>query len=223
MLTSPLTLAQFFDSPLITGVAMSCALPDNRRFNKTAGGLVISSERGARLWQGSIKMAPLPHVDASEVDALMALVTGSGMAFLMYDSRSEYPRYDPTGSILGATVPILAGVQVNRVDIGLSGLPVGYQIRPGDTLAFTYGASPVRYAMHRVIVGRTANGSGVTGTGIQVVPPLRTGYTVGVTQVTLIKSPMVAQVVPGSYVPPEYEKGAVSSPGSFDFMQTLRG
>ena len=222
MLASPLTLAQFFDNPLISGVAMSCALPDNRRFNKTAGGLVISSERGARLWQGSIQMAPLPHADASEIDALMALVTGSGMAFLMYDSRSAYPRNDPTGSILGASTPILSAVAANRSDVSISGLPAAYVLSAGDTVAFTYGTSPVRYAMHRVVNRRVANGSGNVSL-VQLVPPLRTGYTTGVTQLSLIKSPMVAQVVPGSYVPPEYGKGLVSSPGSFDFMQTLRG
>lgn len=222
MLASPLTLAQLFDHPLFGASAMSCFLPDNRRFNKTGGGLVFGSERGTRLWQGSVQMTPLSHADAGEIDALMALVTGSGMAFLMYDSRSAYPRADPTGSILGASVPILSFVNANKVDINISGLPAGYVISAGDTLSFTYGTSPVRYAMHKVVVGKTA-GSGGIATAVQVTPPLRPGYSVGVTQISLIKSPMIAQVVPGSYVPPNFQSGVISSPGSFDFMQTLRG
>ena len=222
MLASPLTLGQLFDNPIFGAKTMSCVLPDNRRFNKTGGGLVLGSERGARLWQGSVEMIPMANADASEIDALMAMLTGSGMAFLMYDSRSAYPRADPTGSILGASVPILSFVNANRADINISGLPAAYAISAGDTIAYTYGASPVRYAMHKVVVGRNATGGGVA-TAVQVTPPLRPGYSVGVTQISLIKSPMIAQVVPGSYVPPNFQPGAISTPGSFDFMQTLRG
>ncbi len=221
MLASPLTLAQLFDHPLFGASAMSCFLPDNRRFNKTGGGLVFGSERGARLWQGSIQMTVLPHADAAEIDALMSLVTGNGMAFLMYDSRSAYPRADPTGSILGASAPTISFVNANRADINISGLPAGYVLSAGDTLAFTYGSAPVRYAMHRIVVGRTASGGGVAST-LQISPPVRTTGLAG-TPVTLIKSPMIAQVVPGSYVPPNFQTGVISSPGSFDFMQTLRG
>lgn len=222
MLASPLTLAQLFDHALFGVSVMSCVIPDTRRFNKTAGGLVISSERGARLWQGSIQMTPLPNADASEIDAKMAVLTGSGMSFLMYDSRAAYPRSDPTGSILGASSVILNTVNANLNDITLSGLPVGYVISPGDTLSFTYGSAPTRYALHRVVSGGTAGGTGITGS-IQVSPPLRTGYVAGTSPVKLVKALMTAVVVPGSYSPPNFQPGKVSSPGSFDFTQTLRG
>lgn len=221
MYTSPLPLVTLFDNPLFGVSTMSCALPDNRRFNKTAGGLVIASERGARLWQGSIQMTPLPHADAAEIDALMSLVTGSGMSFLMYDGRSAYPRNDPTGSILGASVPILSFVAANRSDINITGLPAGYVLSAGDTISYTYGSTPVRYAMHRVVTRRVASGVGAIA-AMQLNPPLRLGYTVGTTTLDLIKSPMVANVIPGSYSPPNYQSGVISTPGSFDFMQTLR-
>ena len=221
MYTSPLPLVTLFDNPLFGVSTMSCALPDNRRFNKTAGGLVIASERGARLWQGSIQMTPQLHADAAEIDALMSLVTGSGMSFLMYDGRSAYPRNDPTGSILGASVPILSAVAANRADVSISGLPVGYVISAGDMISYTYGSAPVRYGLHRVVNRRVASAGGIA-TLVQLNPPLRLGYTVGTTTLDLTKPSMVANVIPGSYSPPNYQSGVISTPGSFDFMQTLR-
>ncbi len=223
MIASPIALSSFFDAASFGWSTASFFLPDNRRFNRTAGGLVIGSERGARLWQGSIQMIPLGHRDASFLDARMSLLTGSGMSFLIYDGRVAYPKADLDGSILGAATPVLNTVNANMNDITISGLPAGYVISNGDMIGYTYGSSPVRRALHKVAVGGSAaNGSGVSPT-LQVTPPIRPGYVAGATLVTLIKPAIAAQVVPGSYVPPNYQPGVISTPGSFDFIQTLRG
>ena len=60
-------------------------------------------------------------------------------------------------------------------------------------------------------------------TQLHVSPPIRPGYTTGVTQINLIKPLMIANIVPGSYVPAVYQRGLLSSAATFDFMQTLRG
>lgn len=221
MLTTPLSVAAFIDSSLFSGASMTFMLPDNRRFNRTAGGLVLGSERGARLWQGSITLTPRLNADAAAIDALLMFLTSGENSFFLYDCRSPFPKMDPAGTLVAASSPILAAVAANRQDINISGLPVGYVLSPGDTLSFAYGSSPTRYALHKVVVGATASAFGVIS-NLQVTPQLRPGYTAGVTAIVLRKPVMKAQIMPGTYRPSTYQAGRLSAPAAFDFTQTLR-
>ena len=85
-------------------------------------------------------------------------------------------------------------------------------------LAFQYGSNPVRHALHRIVVGGTASGSGLSPM-LEVVPNLRPGAVAGLA-VSLVRPTCKARVLPD----PTYGSGrqALSRGASFDFIQTLR-
>lgn len=216
-LTYPLNLGQFYDDLNIQNSVFS--LSESRQFNVNGAGQILDASLGARLWKGEATLVPAKHQELAKFLSLIELLLEPGASFVCYDKRHTWPFADPTGSILGASTPTLGTVDANNVDIRISGLPNGYTLTKGDMIAFTYLSGPTRRALHRVVVGATAGGLG--NADIQVVPPIRSGYTLG-TAITLNKPLMKAKIVPGSYKPPSGSPGALSSGASFEFMQTLR-
>jgi hypothetical protein len=217
-LTYPLTLAQFFDlTDIQTG---KFTLPDARQFDTTAGGEILESSLGSRLWMGEVTLISKTHKSQAQIEAFIEALMEPGTSFLAYDKRAAFPASDPTGSILGAATPVISSVAANNKDLTISGLPAAYVLTRGDMLSFTYSSSPTRYALHRVVVGATASGGGVAT--VEVTPPIRPGFAVSAA-ITLIKAKMQAKIVPGSYQPSHGDPGLQSSGVSFQFSQTLRG
>jgi len=216
-LTYPLTTAQFFHKLPIQSI--SFFLPEVSEVNRNAAGEVFTAELGARLWQGTIQLTPQKYATGGEDEALLALVQHPGASFYLYDWRRRTPLKDPTGSIMGASSPVIASLNANTRELTISGLPAAYVISPGDYIGFNYGSSPVRVAYHQVVIGGTASGGGVSPS-IEVIPPIRSGATVS-TAVRFFQGPIKAVVVPGSVQRPSGARG-ISSGLSFDFMQTLR-
>lgn len=216
-LTYPLTGAQFFDR--LRAAEVSFSLPDMREFSEDAGGNLFTSDHGARLWRGSVSIAPHFHARTAEIEALVSLCLQSGASFLAYDRRREYPAIDPRGIILGSTVPVIASLDANNCELTLSGLPAGYVLTAGDHLSFTYGAAPLRYALHRVVVGSVANSAGIMGP-IQVDPFLRSGVAVGAA-VRLVRPFCKMILSPGSYQPSSGGANRISAGLAFRFQQTL--
>lgn len=215
-LTFPLALNAFFDTLDIADVTFEAPEPIN--MSRTAGGEVIKSSLGPALWQGSVSLLPGSPEDIAAIEALLSLVGRPGASFMVYDPRKSGPRADPTGSILGASTPTLESVDADMRRLSIEGLPNGYVLSPGDMLAFTYGSNPTRYALHRIIVGATADGLGVTPL-FEVTPMIRTGATAGAA-VTLVKPACKAVLKDAA----SYGGGqfGVSSGPSFEFIQTLR-
>lgn len=114
---------------------------------------------------------------------------------------------------------VIATLNGNSRELQLSGLPVGYVLTPGDMLAFSYATSPVRFALHRVVVGGAADGAGLSPS-IEVVPHIRPGAAVGAA-VTLVRAPCKVLLMPDSVN--FGNRGRRHTSGiSFSFMQTLR-
>lgn len=144
-------------------------------------GALIAKDLGPTLWKPSFRSTEMEAADAGVIRAWCASLL-STEPFYGYDKLREYPlAYPlPTG-FTGLTVAgdafsgkcALASVATNKVELGLSALPVGFILSPGDYIAFDYGSSNGR-ALHMVIVGGTADGSGALS--IEVRPPLRVGY-----------------------------------------------
>ena len=216
-LTYPLTTAQFFQKLPIQSI--SFYLPEAVEINRGGAGEIFTAEVGARLWQGTVTLAPQKYATSGEDEALLALVQHSGASFYMYDHHRRAPLKDPTGSIMGASSPVIASLNANTRELTISGLPAAYVISPGDYIGFNYGSSPVRVAYHQVVIGGTASGGGVSPS-IEVIPPIRSGATVS-TAVRFFQGPIKAVVVPGSVQRPTGARGLTSGL-SFDFLQTLR-
>lgn len=214
-LTYPLSLAQFFDALPIASITMRPG--DARSFSETGGGEQIAAQRGTRLWRGTVKIDLDTHTAIAAIEAKLALLEEPGASFLIYDRRKPYPSADPGGLLVQSSTVRIASLNGNNRELTLKGLPSGYVLTPGDLLGFTYGASPLRYALHRVVTGASANGSGTTGS-IEVTPYIRQGAAVDAI-VTLGKPVCKAQLATADY---GSGRSVITEGGTFDFIQTLR-
>lgn len=215
MISFPWAIEDFFAGLRVASITF--ALPEALRQEETQGGEIITAALGQRLWGGTITLTQGYHDDIAATDARLSILREAGRSFLVYPRHKEFPRADPGGAILGASAPIIHALPSAR-EIQISGLPSGYVISPGDFLSFAYGTSPVRQALHQVVVGATASAGGVTP-ALEVTPAIRPGAAVGAA-LRLVRPFCKAVFVPGSYREPAFAARLGSGP-SFSFRQTL--
>lgn len=218
--TFPLTTAQFMSILPIQEITFDVA--EALEMSETGGGEVLMADLGTRLWRGKVSLGDLTQDEAADVLPMIDILRKAGTSFMAYDVSRPGPRYDVTGTLLGAASPVLFQVHANMRDIRIGGLPNGYRIRPYDYVAFAYGTNPVRYALHRAVIQRIATADGTTG-WFEVTPNIRPGFVAGASgaAVTLLKASCKAVIVPGSFQPGR-RKATMTSGVSFDFIQTLR-
>lgn len=213
VLSYPLPVADFFGKLKVASMRMHA--PEPQQVDETAGGITLKASLGTTLWQGTVSLADDGDFDrAAEVDALMSLASRSGASFLMYDARKSYPKADPNGYIISGASPTIATIDADNRRLSLEALPAGYALHPGDMLGFQYSG---KYALHRVVVGGFADGSGNMGL-VEVTPFISPNASTGAA-VTFIKPPFKAIMRAG----PDYgaaSVGRVAGPG-FGFIQTL--
>jgi hypothetical protein len=214
-LTYPLTTAQFAQMLRIRQITFDA--PEQLEVNRTGGGANLRARIGPQLWTGEVQMGRLTRDEAIEHEVLTQVLGGPECSFLVFDTRRPGPRQDLTGAILGASVVTIASTP-NAREMTLTGLPSGYVLRRGDYLAFEYGASPVRRALHRVVDPVvTANGSGTTPL-FEIYPLRRPG--VIVSSVTLVRASCKAVIVPGSLQSGRSEK-TITDGMTFRWEQVL--
>jgi hypothetical protein len=195
-------------------------LAGNMEVSGLGDGSILTDEIGPRLWRGRCDIDLLPMDQARPVSALMSLLQGPGRSFLAWRLDCAAPAFDPGGTILSGYAPFIHSLPSDARELTLGGLPGGYAIGPGDMLSFTYGSSPTRYALHRVVSDQvTASGSGMTPT-LEVVPPIRPGAVVSAA-VELIRPCCKALLVPVSVTPGTLRRNKLRGV-SFEFIQTLR-
>lgn len=215
-LTFPLSLETFFD--LLPIKQMSLAPSASMAISRTRGGDVLPAGFGARLWRGEIRLDVMTDAEHRAVRPLLDLLIEPGASFLLTDRLRSAPRDDPKGLILGAANPQL--LTVGAREIALKGLPSQYWLRRDDLISFSYGASPVRRALHRLVGEVKADGSGNTA-AVEVMPPVRAGAAAN-TPVTLIRPVCKAMILPETLERGYPGAGGVTEGISFRFQQTLR-
>ena len=173
--------------------------------NQTAGGEVLRSGGAARLWRGSLVLAPMQNGDAGSLHAKLHALASSDAAFTINDMARDGAGF--TAQINGVNPD-------GRVSLRAAG--ANRVLRAGDYIGFTYAG---RRALHQVVEPANANASGVTG-AFDVVPPIRPGWAVGAA-VTAGAARCVAVMVPGS-LRVGASGPAATSGASFDWIQTLR-
>ena len=213
-LNFPLSLSDFFDDLPVANVTFKA--DDNRSFTETGGGELITAARGARLWGGQITLDIDSHAKIAAVEAKMSLLEQAGASFMIYDLRKPYPTSDPLGASISGASPRISALNVNNREVDLSGLPSGYVISPGDMIAWEYGSSPTRYALHRVVTGGTASGGLLAS--VELTPFLRPGTAVN-TPVSLIRPACKAVIDKAAY---GSGRSVITQGGSFNWRQTLR-
>ena len=216
MLSYPLSYAQFLGALRVEEATFRLSHPQEH--TRLGDGTLISASLGASLWTGTIRLAQANHPRHAKMEALLALMDQPGASFLCHDPRYIGPASDPSGVILGTRTVTIHTVASNMRELRITGLPSGYLLSPGDMLGFQYGSSPVRYALHRIVVGGTASSGGLTPL-IEVIPNLRAGAVAGLT-LSLIRPACKARLLPD----PSYGSGrqALSRGASVEFIQTLR-
>ena len=175
--------------------------------HQTAGGEILRSGGAARLWRGSLVLAPIDNRDAAGLEARAHVLRGVGASILVRDYRRDG---------ISRAAQVRATNTTTRDILTLQAAPVGLVIVPGDYLAWEYSG---RRALHQVVVGATVNSSGVTG-NIEIVPPMRTLPAAG-TAVAVGTARCRAVIVPGS-LRIGAASAAITEGISFDWIQTLR-
>ncbi len=217
--TFPLSLAQFQDKIKISVAEFFPFEP--RHIDRTASGAILSASIGSGAWRGSFVLPRRSRLatNVAEVEALLSILDRTGASFLVYNPSRTHPYADPDGSILGAATPQIASLDAGDARaMSLSGLPANYQLTAGDMLGYTYGSSPTRYALHRLVSDVQADGTGATAL-FEVTPLIQPAVTTGAA-VTLIKPVMKAIMEPN----PGYgaHRPVATDGARFTFVQTLR-
>ena len=212
--TFPLPITQFFNLLPIADIMFDA--PEQMQESQTGKGEKMSFELAPQLWVGDVKFGAMTVTESAQVSGLLDILRPAGRTFFAYDPRRRFPLTDPTGSILGASAPVIASLP-NAREMTISGLPAGYVLSIGDYLAFDYG-TPARRALHQLVQGVVANGAGLTPV-FEVSPMVRPGAAVAA-PVTLIRASCKAVLVKGS-VSKGTSKSGISRDMAFRFEQTL--
>jgi len=216
-LTFPLAAAEFFDTLKVSQMTFDC--PEQVQVARTGGGEILPANIGPRLWTGEVSLVHHRFYVAAPVLAMISALREPGASFLAYDLTAPAPQSDPEGTALATVTPLILALPSDARMLSLKGLPSGFVLTAGDYLGFSYGTNPVRRALHRVVSGVVASGTGQTA-AFEVTPPRRPGAAIN-TAVSLVKASCKARIVPGSVAPGT--KGQIFTSGiTFKFMQTLR-
>jgi hypothetical protein len=215
-LSFPLSLANFWDQLLISTVAMDCA--PQLESSGTGAGQRLTREVAPALWHGSVTLGNLTPAEAADQMALVDLARQSGATFLVCDRTRPYPSLDPDGAVVGIATVTVQAIGATRRDLRLTGLPPNYQIRRGDLVGVTWGASPLRYGLHRIVVAASADATGLTG-WCEVAPALPSALAAGAA--ASLARPVFMAMMDGPVRRGTLRRGIVEGI-SFDFIQTLR-
>lgn len=193
-ITYPLSRSSFIDLLPIQSI-----VPGNMRkelFSGLGNGNIIAAEYApySRLLQFNLR--PVIYDDEPEIKGLIESLEGSIGTFYTYFPPKLYPKYDPTGSILGSNTVTIDDIGGDNKSLLLTGLPVGYQLNIGDFLSFDFG-TPAKRAFHRILETATADGSGTTGQ-FEITPNVYSG-TIADIEVTLKIPEMKCRMMPNSY------------------------
>ena len=218
VLTFPLSITAF--QSLLRVASATFWDPAQQQISGLGSGAVLRADVGPQLWRGTVTLWRADHADAAAVEALLSRLQGADASFFVHDPRQVGPRADPAGVALGASTPTIHALAANNRELRIQGVPAGYVLSAGDMIAFTYSVlGNAHYALHRLITGATASGTGITPL-VEVTPPIRPGAAVA-TPVTLVCPACKAILVPGSLRPGTATRNRTEG-ASFEFIQTLR-
>lgn len=217
----PLALEDFFDGLRLSFLRFE--LSENMENSETAGGEILPSATGPRLWEGEVQISPKTIFDFDRVISKIDLLRQPGRSFFIGDPLRAYGELDPDGAILGANTVTVQSVGANNRELRLQGGPDDLVISDGDHLSIASGSNPVVHDYFRVVTGGTFNDAYAPPRTdlVEVQPFLPPGLVVG-TQVRLKRPFLKAVYVPGSYQGGARRPGIKPAPVKFGWRQTLR-
>lgn len=161
-----------------------------------AGGTIRVADLRSPLWTMEAECSMLTLDQLLDIETMIDQMGGAKGSFYAWDPRRPFPKLDLDGSGLGASAVKINSLGADNRSLSLKGLPAGYGLSRGDTLAFDFGSG--RRALHRVsAVSAVANGAGVTSV-FEVVPNIRPGAALNA-DVALKRPAAEMRLVPGSF------------------------
>ena len=211
-LANPLAVADFYDLFRVQDVQFVQGFQQQR--SATGGGETRYADRAPALWKAEITTIPMLNAEAEGIMALINSRAGGLKTVLMYNSRLPYPSPDPTGSIIGATVPKL-GTITDRLHVAFTGFPNSYVMPRGTYFGILFDTS--RYYLGQFAESKTSNP--ITGTigATEIWPPLPASIS-GTPDIVIVKPPAKFRIVPGSAYPAK--EGGLNSTIKFSAEQT---
>jgi hypothetical protein len=202
-----------------SALPIASAQPFSLRFRQELSGQASGTPRvadlGPEVWTTSIRTSGrIRRQRLMQILAQLEALGGGRDTFYAWEPLAEYPQSDPDGSVLGASAVVIDTLDDDARFLKLGGLPSGYVLTAGDFLAFDWG-TPAHRALHRIVAGGTADGSGVTPL-LRVVPEIRAGAEEE-TSVSLIRAAAEMMILPGSARPDM--AGPMRGSLSFDVAQ----
>lgn len=163
------------------------------------GGQILVADLAPKHWEFEITLINMEGKDVRKVQALIEALDEGMNSFFLYDPRAAYPITDAGGLVLGASEVKIASLDGSDSRfLSLKGLPAGYVLSIGDMLSFDFG-TPSKRALHRIVAGGTADGTGVTP-ALEVRPHILPGAAVDAV-VNLKKPSARVKIVPGTFDP----------------------
>lgn len=195
-LSFPYTVPQFAE--ILRMSSIKPRLIGEQQVSGMSGGNLLVADLAPKRWEFDVTLITMESDVARGIQALIEALDESMNDFEMYDPSAAYPIADRDGSILGSSAVKINTLNGNNKELTLKDLPPAYVLSSGDLLHFDFG-SPANRALHRVVVGGTANGSGVSPS-LEVRPHILPGAAVNAA-VTLIKPAARVKMIPGSFDP----------------------
>lgn len=193
-LADPLPLADFFDLFRVQDITFVQGWQQQR--SAQGGGRTRYADRAPALWKAEVTTIPLENAEAEGVMARINSRAGGLKTALIYNSRLPYPASDPTGSIIGSTVPKL-GTITDRLHVAFTGFPDGYVMPFGSYFGLTFDTS--RRYLGQFLESRTAATGGAVTT-VEIWPPLPASV-LGTPDIIIKKPPARFRIEPGSAHP----------------------
>lgn len=214
----PLALADFWDQ-----LPMASCRMDPVEFVETSGvasGQTLSRELAPTIWRGTVGLGAMTTDEMADIMPLIDLAQRTGSSFMACDKYRAWPALDPMGNVLGASVVTIDAVSANRRELILKGLPPNYQLRRGDMIGVQWGASPVRYGLHRIVVSADADATGRTGWN-EVTPAYQAALQPN-SPASLARPAIKAVIDPGSVQRGARQGNGLHAGIGFAFSQTVR-
>lgn len=144
---------------------------DIQRYDENSvmgSGANLTAELAVPKWKARMEFADLTVDEMLLLETRVRKLNGQLNQFMYYDPRRKYPKYDPTGSILGGNTVQVNSVGSDQTSLAFKGLPANYQLNIGDKGQVAYGSTNNYF--FEISEAATASGAGVIATPIQVWP-----------------------------------------------------
>lgn len=185
-----------------------------RRFDEMSGsgdGRMWGLQVATPLWGASYGLYSKHGAKAREINAKIYGLDGMSKTMLWADPYYKGPA---SGQVAGLGAVTVSGIRADRGGIGLSGLPEGFTLTPGDYFSIQYGTGRVYFGTFGE--GGTAGAAGNISAAREIRPYLPFGVSVGAT-VELVRPYFKAMVT--DFTPFANFRGRWGESASITIMQ----